>query len=164
MECFKHHRNIAKILGYSENPLCIVMKYYDQGSLTHWIKTARNRSLFQVMRFAHGISSGLYLLHSKGIVHNDLKPDNILIDRDENGNLICVLTDFGICQVLNADILAVKAFKVTEIKGLSKRYVAQERLSYFRGHVAILAKETILSWDTFSLGITLIELLNGQML
>ncbi len=58
MEYFQKEKNIAKILGYSENPFCIVMKYYDRGSLANWIKTL-NRFLIDVIAFGHDIASGI---------------------------------------------------------------------------------------------------------
>ncbi len=59
MEYFKNERNIAKILGYTENPYTIIMKYYKMGSLNHWIKKKKHRLKSFVCAFAHDISTGV---------------------------------------------------------------------------------------------------------
>ncbi len=68
MEYFKEEKYIAKILGYSEMPYCIVMKYYPQGSLSMWIKnTTQNNTGGQnfgsAFFFAKDIAKGMEAMH-----------------------------------------------------------------------------------------------------
>ncbi len=72
------------------------------------------------------------MLHSKGVCHLDLKPENILLDKDEKRKVYCVLTDFGISQIVNNNILKVKAFDIVPVKGMSVNYAAPERFLMYR--------------------------------
>lgn len=68
----------------------IAMPFYKNGSLGDIAKSA-NLSVRQIVRYAVQFLSGLNNVHSKGLVHFDIKPDNILIS-DNNEAL---LSDFG---------------------------------------------------------------------
>eukprot|EP00158_Paraphelidium_tribonemae_P005598 Partr_v1_DN27423_c0_g1_i2_m71970 len=72
---------VATILGYSDNPCSIVMKYYELGSLQAFIKNPLLPvSARVVFSFTSNVASGLQLIHSRGIAHCDIKLDNILLD------------------------------------------------------------------------------------
>jgi tRNA A-37 threonylcarbamoyl transferase component Bud32 len=165
MEYFKKETNIAKILGYSEDPFAIAMKYYEHGSLRSWLvkRSGNVKSKNHLIAFTWDIASGLFALHKKGVIHNDLKPDNVLIDTDNFGRPFCVLTDFGIAQVVTENILQVKMFHVAEIRGLSLAYASPERIHSLRNGVShgLISLSTVLSWDVYSLAVTLYELMNG---
>ena len=47
------------------------------------------------------LSSALKYLHAQKILHRDLKPDNILLKKDEQGVIKIVIADFGIAKLLN---------------------------------------------------------------
>ncbi len=162
MEYFKPEKHIAKIMGYSEEPFSIVMKYYNLGSLANWIDNTSDRLRIYVIAFMHDIGAGLMAMHYKGVVHNDLKPDNVLLDLDENGKPFCVLSDFGISQVLSDDMMTVKDFRLLQVRALSLAYSAPERLQYFRAKVLSVERETVFSWDVYSASVILFEMLTKK--
>jgi eukaryotic-like serine/threonine-protein kinase len=165
MEYFKNEKFVAKLMGYSTDPFCLVMKYYEMGSLKQYLQNVTNRSKFHVISFCRDIASGLQAMHLKGVVHNDLKPDNVLLDM-HNGQPFCVLSDLGISQVITPQILKIGQFQIVQIKGLSLAYAAPERIAVFRTkaslHPALADREVIFSWDLYSLGIIMFELLTAK--
>ena len=161
MEYFKNDRFIAKLVGYTELPYTIVMKDYPHGSLSSWLKL-RPVTTTLLMRFLINIASGVMSMHLKGVVHNDLKPENILIDENENGEICCVITDFGICRVITNDILKVQQFELVNVRAWSLAYAAPERLASRSSSVHNESRETIFSWDVYSLGIIVFQMLTRK--
>jgi eukaryotic-like serine/threonine-protein kinase len=165
MEYFKNEKYMAKLLGFSTDPFCLIMKYYEMGSLTQFLKSTNNRCKWHLLYFSRDIASGLQAMHLKGVVHNDLKPDNVLLDM-HNGQTFCVLSDLGISQVITPQILKVGQFQVAQIKGMSLVYAAPERIEIFRNkaplHPALADRQVIFSWDLYSLGVIMFELLTAR--
>jgi serine/threonine protein kinase len=93
------------------------------------------------------VASALEFLHCKGILHRDIKPDNILMD--ENG--FPSLTDFGICH-LSKDVL--KENHVCDLSSGTRQYVAPEVLTSTHLHGC--------SADYWGLGVLAYELIYGE--
>ncbi|KIM28139.1 hypothetical protein M408DRAFT_34496, partial [Serendipita vermifera MAFF 305830] len=96
------HPNIVKFYGVYSNPAFseanVLMEYCDGGSLDVIMSQAHGHfpSETVLANVAKGILSGLAYLHSRRIVHLDIKPANLLISR--NGEIkIC---DFGVSREL----------------------------------------------------------------
>ncbi|MFN2234000.1 MAG: protein kinase domain-containing protein [Anaerolineales bacterium] len=140
------HPHIVPIHDYWRDPsgAYIVMRYLSEGSLQAALqKEAFNLEL--TARMLDQVSSALALAHRNGVVHCDLKPNNILLDEDGNA----YLADFGIAKVLdNLD----GEFNQRGMIG-SPDYISPEQA---RGEP--VTPQT----DIYSLGVVLFEVLTGH--
>lgn len=92
-----NHPNIATIYEIDEDrgiPF-IVMEYIDGPTLSEWRRQV-TATLPEKIALALQIARGLYCAHQNDIIHRDIKPDNIMIDRSG----IVKLTDFGLAKIL----------------------------------------------------------------
>jgi serine/threonine protein kinase len=122
----------------------LVMTYCPQGSCHRMVGTMSEE---QIWKMLHDVASGLAYLHDQGIIHQDIKPDNILID--PLGNY--VITDFGI-SVQSRSTLR-KSMNVATGSGTTA-YMGPERFS--KDPTPIKAS------DIWSLGATAYELITGN--
>lgn len=134
------HPNLLTPSGYDicQNVPYLISNYCERGSATSLIGKI---SIEEVVKFLKGAAEGLNVLHKHNIVHQDIKPDNVLIDNDDN----YVLTDFGITG--QAD---------KEIRGGTPAYMAPE---FFSSQRRVATFET----DIWALGATIFELITGDV-
>ena len=92
------HRNVARTydIGESEGEKFLTMEFVEGEALSARLTREGALQLDAVMTVADGICAGLQAAHAAGVVHRDLKPDNVLLARDGR----VVLTDFGIARAL----------------------------------------------------------------
>ena len=88
------HPHICQILDYGEleNTVYLVMPYLPGGSLAESISRQRTIAPPLAATVATQVATALDYAHRHGIVHRDIKPDNVLFDEDGNA----LITDFGI--------------------------------------------------------------------
>lgn len=92
------HPNIVTVydVGDDNGLPYFVMRYIQGGSLTDKIKQGK-LSLQQITVIVQKVAEGLTYAHKKGLIHRDLKPDNILFDNEDNP----FISDFGIAKLSN---------------------------------------------------------------
>lgn len=90
------HPNIVQYLGFEETPsnLSIFLEYVPGGSVGSCLLKHGRFSEEVTKSFTKQILGGLEYLHSKGILHRDLKADNILVEMSG----VCKISDFGISK------------------------------------------------------------------
>jgi len=125
-----------------------ISEYVEGRSLAQWMRDHGQASLSQARGFAGQIIEGLRSLHRMEMFHQDLKPDNILIDRHGTLKLI----DFGSARVAGLEEIA-STFARTTPQG-TLNYAAPECL---RGEPCTRVS------DIYSLGVIVYELLTGRL-
>ena len=136
------HSNLLPPTGYdiSEGRPYLIMQYCENGSCSSMIGRVEEEDL---IKFLHDVSAGLEYLHDHNIIHQDIKPDNILLD--DNCNFM--VTDFGIS--VNADN---GIFQSNGMSGGTRAYMGPERFEGITNNAS----------DMWSLGATAVELLTGN--
>ncbi len=141
------HPHIVKIhsIGTHNNTPYIVMDYIEGTDLEEYIKKRGKLSLDVALNIFTQILKALSYVHRKGIIHRDIKPKNILIDKND----IVKLTDFGIAKSLYSHIK-------TSTGGYlgAPAYSSPEQMD---------GKRVDARSDIYSLGITLYQMLTGNI-
>lgn len=155
MIMLKDFPHFCHILGYTEKPLSIVMKYYPDGSLFEWLRRHKysNRTTVRVLR---EVSTALSIMHSYHLAHCDIKTQNVLVEVVK-GIPHCYLTDFGITRILSDKILASQLFSVINLRGLSTQYASPEAFENFQTKSYV--NTDFKKYDIYSFACTIYELL-----
>jgi serine/threonine protein kinase len=134
MEFFADSPFIAKLVGFSKEPVCLIMKLYPFGSLDTWAEknpeviNGRNSIKIAICK---DVADGIAVMHSRQVAHCDLKPQNILVEVQKDRPHF-LLTDFGISKILTDEYLASAAFQIRNLRGLTVSYAAPDALQRFR--------------------------------
>jgi len=145
------HANIVQLYDFGENDylLYLVMELVEGELVLSLIQRGR-LSAPLVREIAYQVASGLIEAHSKGVVHRDLKPGNMLISVGPDGRLRVKIFDFGIAYPRESDVKITK----TGLMCGTPAYLAPEQI---RG------REITESADLYTLGVCLFEMLSGRM-
>jgi serine/threonine protein kinase len=136
------HARVATIRDVELQPPSplIVMNYEPGGSVGDRLN-AEDVAMAVALRWTREALDGLAHAHDEGVVHRDIKPDNLLLDADDRA----VLSDFGIAEDTIRELIAVPQVYVP--------HVAPEVISGAQSSAAS---------DIFAMGCTLYRLLTGE--
>ncbi len=142
------HANIVQIYDADvwNDQMYIVMEYLSGGTLSSWYRE-QGITVDVAVETVVKCAKALHYAHTKGVVHRDVKPSNILMDAESEPNL----SDFGISK-LGLDLSEASLTVTGQIMG-TPRYMSPEQ---FDGEDAV-----DLRTDLYSLGLVLFELLSG---
>lgn len=141
------HPNIVKVfdVSFGDRLQYIVMEYVEGITLKEYIEQQKVINGKEVVHFITQILRALQHAHDKGIVHRDIKPQNILLL--QNGNI--KVTDFGIARFSRSETRTM-----TESAIGSVHYVSPEQA---RGET------TDEKTDIYSIGVLMYEMLTGEL-
>ena len=141
------HRNVGKMyeLMEADGTHFITMEYVPGQDLRGLIRQTGQLTAAKALSIARQVCEGLAEAHALGVVHRDLKPGNILIDKDGNARIM----DFGIARSLKA-----KGITGLGVMIGTPEYMSPEQVE---------GKEVDQRSDIYSLGIILYEMLTGQV-
>lgn len=141
-----NHANIVSVfdVGIGENPY-IVMEYVEGMNLKEFIDSNDPIPYPQIINIMTQILSGVGYAHRNDVIHRDLKPQNILINKQNQAKI----SDFGIAIALSQN-------SITQTNSLlgSVQYMSPERA---RGSMASIQS------DIYSLGVILYEMITGKV-
>ena len=141
------HPNIVKVYDVSFGDLIqyIVMEYIDGITLKEYIEHEGSLSWKDAVHFTIQILKGLQHAHDKGIVHRDVKPQNIMVLPD--GTI--KVTDFGIARFARSEQRTITDKAIGSVHYISPEQARGER--------------TDEKTDIYSVGVILYEMLTGQL-
>ena len=141
-----NHPNVATVYDIGEADLrsFIAMELVEGESLKSRLKSDR-LSIEQVKTMGLEIAEGLQAAHAKGIVHRDIKPDNLLLTRDGHIKIM----DFGIAKVANGSGMTRTGMTVGTLA-----YMSPEQL---------VADDVDNRSDLWSFGVVLYEMVTGEL-
>jgi len=146
-----------KYIDRSCDPWLLVIEFCDGVNLSEFLRSKsekeRKNRRFQrsLLRALLGIIDALAVAHSKGVVHRDIKPDNIMIITGPNGEVFMKLIDFGIAKSATGDIVKTRTGGFLGTPG----FIAPEQ---FMGLPVGKAA------DIYSLGALIFEIVSGEPL
>ena len=147
------HPNVSSVLDVGATPAghqLMVMDLVDGASLGDLMEARLGRD--RIINFIRQLLAGLDHAHAAGLVHRDLKPDNVIVELDHHGQEVPRIVDFGIAA-LKTDEPATGS-RLTETGTLlgTPLYMAPEQA---RGEAVDHRA------DLFALGVMLFEMLSG---
>jgi serine/threonine-protein kinase len=134
-------------VGEVEGRVYIAMQYIAGASLA---QLSGELTVEQAAMLVRGAADGLHEAHRVGIIHRDVKPSNILVERTEGGELKPYVVDFGLARAAYDD-----GAMLSDVIVGTPRYMAPEQAA---GATANLDRRA----DVYGLGATLYHLLTGE--
>jgi len=138
------HPNIVKVTAVNILPVPFVEMEYVPDALEAIEKPI---PVWKAVHLIRGIADGLKYAHEQGFIHRDIKPHNILLDKD----FVPKITDWGMSKVLANEV------KKSSIAGFSLSYAAPEQVS--PSEFGRTDERT----DIYQLGVVFYELITGSV-
>ena len=144
------HPHIVPIydVGERSGVAYFVMAHVTGGNLATLLGRAPRPPIEEVRRIVREIADALEYAHERGVVHRDIKPDNILLDADGGRAMV---TDFGIARAIEAG----SRLTVTGIAVGTPAYMSPEQ--------AMGEREVDGRSDIYSLGVVAYQMLTGRL-
>ena len=141
------HPNIVTVIdrGEEDDRQFIVFEYIDGENLKERVVRKGRLDVREALEIAVEVARGLAFAHSQGLVHRDVKPQNVLL----NGDGRAKVTDFGIARSLDVDGMT----QTGTVLGTSN-YIAPEQAS---------GQRVDTQSDVYALGVVLYEMLAGEV-
>jgi len=153
------HPNIAKVLGFNQTAdgaVYFVREFLPGATLAELVKRQGPVDVARLSVMLDQIAAALDAVHEAQIIHRDICPEHLLVSKDEQGNDVVKLTNFGLAKALgelgdasNEALLSGAAVVSGSPQTVSPEVAAGDRYS----HVA----------DVYSLGVVLYYALVGKM-
>ncbi|MBI4821117.1 MAG: protein kinase [Deltaproteobacteria bacterium] len=145
------HRGIVQMFGFETAPdgrAFAVMELLEGAELRERLKAEGKLPPNDACQIAAEVCDVLAAAHAQGVVHRDVKPENIFLSKDASGKTHVKLLDFGAANVLDAKTLTVEGSMIG-----TPAYMAPEQ---------VLGDEVTERTDVYATAVVLYEALAGQ--
>jgi len=141
------HKNVCQMydLNKEAGAYYITMEYVSGEDLKSFIRRAKRLDVGTAVSVARDVCGGLAEAHRLGVIHRDLKPQNIMIDEEGNARIM----DFGIARSLEAEGITAEGAMIG-----TPEYMSPEQVD---------GMETDARSDIYSMGVILYEAVTGRV-
>ena len=149
-----NHPNTISIIDFGQTPeglLFLVMEFVRGCSLRDVLREEFPLPRARLLELMRQLLEGLQEAHSQGVIHQDVKPDNVLIERLSTGRDLVKITDFGIARLRGEEPILGKDGE--DLITGTPEYMAPEQ---------ILGGEIDARADLYSAGVLLYEMLTRE--
>ncbi len=151
------HPGIVRILSFdhTDGVLILVMELVSSGSLRDYIKEQRDQGKLTeipaAVDFSRQIADALHYAHQQGMTHRDIKPDNILLKKDDGApsGYRTLITDFGLAKLAESNVHSMSGVPMGTFAYMSPEQAEAEKVDNRA--------------DIYALGIMLYELTVGKL-
>jgi serine/threonine protein kinase len=144
-----HIVDISDFGKLSDGSAYFVMEYLDGQTLGQLLRSARRPSLERICHIVQQVANGLAAAHERGVVHLDLKPDNVVLIRRGSDNDFVKVLDFGLARV--AGVMS------------ESDSVGMFGTPYYMSPEQVMGAPVDARADIYSLGVMLYELVSGRV-
>eukprot|EP01105_Mastigella_eilhardi_P027843 TRINITY_DN882_c0_g1_i1.p1 TRINITY_DN882_c0_g1~~TRINITY_DN882_c0_g1_i1.p1 ORF type:complete len:546 (+),score=131.70 TRINITY_DN882_c0_g1_i1:1200-2837(+) len=140
------HPNIANIIGVIvEEPIGVVLEYYERKSATQLLRAEPELDMGTRNQLCVGAARGMLYLHKQGVLHGDLKPDNLFVDRHYDAKI----GDFGLSKIRQI----TQSLRHTTAQGCTPAYSSPEQFNLSLSQAS----------DVFSFALTAYHIWTGRI-
>jgi len=155
------HPNVLEIFDFGQletGAFYLAMEFLEGNDLADEIQRHRVLDPARGLRFAQQICRALAAAHAKGVVHRDMKPENVFLQRTPDGEEIVKIVDFGIAQ-LRTNEEAAASSKQRRLTRTGMIFGTPEYMSPEQAG----GKHADLRADIYAVGIILYEMFTGAV-
>ncbi len=146
------HPNVIEVLDggrRDDGSPFLVMEYLEGETLGHLMRRVPKIGVETALRISAEVASGLAASHGRGVIHRDIKPDNVFLVEDGAEVLRAKVFDFGFARLQGAEGLTAKGF----IVGTPEYMAPEQTLHDPTGHRT----------DVYGLGVVMYRMITGRL-
>jgi len=159
-----HHPNVCSVIDAGRlddgSPFLVMERLYGE-TLRAYVGRVRRLDPEDAIEIALQILSGLDAAHELGIVHRDVKPENVFLVRPHDALPVVKLLDFGMCRAGDTRVRPVVAMRLDDDRTLTRAGTVVGTPEYMAPEQASGRRQFDLRIDLYAVGVVLYEVLTG---
>ncbi|MEM1206401.1 MAG: tetratricopeptide repeat protein [Acidobacteriota bacterium] len=154
--------------NFDQSPFFIEAAYTEGGSLADWVEEQGGLAAVPLavrLDIVAQVATALGAAHSVGVLHKDVKPQNVLVTQTEDGRIRAQLNDFGVGLLTERQRLAeagITALGMTEDDGVTASSPTAGGTPLYAAPEVLEGKPPSLQADIYALGVTLYQMIVGD--